>query len=117
MVGQLVGHVPAHAQANDLLVEVAAPEHRMAATTNHGEGRVFGLEMIEELRRHGYTLSPGTLYPILHGLQEAGYLRSSQEVVAGKVRRYYQATAKGVRLLANVRKKIQQLVDEVIERP
>lgn len=80
------------------------------------EGRVFGLEMIEELRRHGYTLSPGTLYPILHGLQAAGYLRSSQEVVAGKVRKYYRATAKGVRVLANVRTKIEELVNEVLER-
>ena len=41
--GQLVGHVPAHAQDNDLLVEVAALEHRMGATTNHGDLRRGGL--------------------------------------------------------------------------
>ena len=53
------------------------------------EERIFGLEMIEELRRHGYTLSPGTLYPIFHSMEEAGYLRSANEVVNGKLRKYY----------------------------
>ncbi len=37
---------------------------------------VYGLAMIEELARHGYRLSAGTLYPILHGLEERGYLLS-----------------------------------------
>jgi PadR family transcriptional regulator PadR len=32
----------------------------------------FGLGMIEELAGHGYKLSPGTLYPILHRLEENG---------------------------------------------
>ena len=78
------------------------------------EGPVFGLEMIEELRRHGYAISPGTIYPILHGLQNAGCLRSKHEVVNGKRRKYYVATARGRRALAEVRKKIRELVDEVL---
>ena len=78
------------------------------------EGRIFGLEMIEELRRHGYKLSPGTLYPIFHGLEKAGYLRSAGEVVNGKLRKYYEATAKGRRLLKQVKGKIRELIDEVI---
>ena len=49
------------------------------------KGRIFGLAMIEELRHHGYTLSPGTLYPIFHSMEEAGYLRSADEVVNGKL--------------------------------
>jgi len=76
---------------------------------------IFGLEMIEELRRHGYTLSPGTLYPILHGLEESGYLSSRGKVVAGKVRKYYRATPQGRRTLAEVRRKIDELVREVAE--
>ena len=40
---------------------------------------VYGLAMIEELARHGYKLSAGTLYPILHGLEERGYLTSTEE--------------------------------------
>ena len=78
------------------------------------EGRIFGLEMIEELRRHGYALSPGTLYPIFHSMEKAGYLRSADEVVNGKLRKYYAATAKGRRLLKQVKSKIRELLDEVI---
>jgi DNA-binding PadR family transcriptional regulator len=76
---------------------------------------LFGTEMIEELKRHGYALSPGTLYPILHGLEEAGYLRSEQEVVNGKVRRYYSGTAKGVKALERLKAKVRELTEEVLE--
>jgi PadR family transcriptional regulator PadR len=75
----------------------------------------FGSEMIDELRRHGYALSPGTLYPILHALEEAGYLRSEQQVVNGKVRRYYGGTAKGRRVLEKLRARVRELTDEVLE--
>lgn len=76
---------------------------------------VFGLEMIEELGRHGYSMSPGTLYPILHGMEKSGYLKSREEVVGGRVRKYYRATPKGRRMLAELRAKIRELVDEVME--
>jgi len=76
---------------------------------------IFGSEMLEELRRHGYALSPGTLYPILHGLEEAGYLRSEQQVVGGKVRRYYRGTASGAKALEKLKLKIRELTDEVLE--
>lgn len=76
--------------------------------------RVFGLEMMEELRRHGYKLSPGTLYPILHGMQESGLLTCRQEVVRGKMRKYYTATAKGRRMLLEAKRKINELVTEVL---
>ena len=79
------------------------------------EGRIFGLEMIEELRHHGYSIGPGTLYPILHNLEELGCLRSKQEVVNGKQRKYYAATAKGKRALVELRKKIRELVREVLK--
>ncbi len=79
------------------------------------EGPIFGLEMIEELRHHGYSIGPGTLYPILHSLQESGCLRLRHEVVNGKLRKYYVATAKGKRALVEVRKKIRELVREVLK--
>lgn len=75
----------------------------------------FGTEMIDELKRHGYALSPGTLYPILHGLEAAGYLRSEQRVVNGKVRRYYRGTAKGAKALQKLKVKIRELTVEVLE--
>ena len=77
-------------------------------------GQIFGLEMIEELRHHGYSIGPGTLYPILHSLENAGCLRSQEQIVNGKRRKNYVATAKGRRALAAVRKKIGELVDEVL---
>lgn len=78
------------------------------------EGPVFGLEMMDELRHHGYSVGPGTLYPVLHNLHQTGCLRVRQEVVNGKLRKYYTATAKGKRALADVRKKIRELVREVL---
>ena len=79
------------------------------------EGPVFGLEMIEELRHHGYSIGPGTLYPILHSLENAGCLRSQEEIVDGKRRKNYVATARGRRALAAVRKQIRELSNEVLE--
>ena len=75
---------------------------------------VFGLEMIDELRHHGYSVSPGTLYPIFHSLEEAGYLSSSSKVVGGKTRKYYKATALGKKVLAELKDKIRELVSEVL---
>jgi len=76
---------------------------------------IFGVEIAEELARHGYSLSPGTLYPTLHRLEKEGYLKSSSKVVEGKVRKYYQATAEGKQVLEQSKKKIVELVTEVIE--
>jgi PadR family transcriptional regulator PadR len=76
---------------------------------------VYGLSLIAELRRHGYELSPGTLYPILHGLAESGYLTREDRVVGGKVRKYYRITPAGQAALAEARTKIGELVREVLE--
>src|SRR5918993_1214803 len=70
---------------------------------------VFGLWFIEELGRHGYKLSPGTLYPLLHGLERKGYLRSTQKR-SGKIsRRVYRATPLGRKALAAARDKVSEL--------
>ncbi|MDP1691549.1 MAG: PadR family transcriptional regulator [Burkholderiaceae bacterium] len=76
--------------------------------------RIYGIEMIEELRRHGYELSPGTLYPILHAMEKAGYLASEQELEAGKVRRYYRATPEGEVVLEQLKTRIRELTVEVL---
>ena len=80
-----------------------------------GEAPVYGLALIAELRRHGYELSPGTLYPVLHQLEAAGYLSRLERVVNGKVRKYYALTRRGVRALSEVREKTAELVGEVLE--
>ena len=76
---------------------------------------IYGLAMIEELRRHGYDVSPGTLYPLLHGLEQEGLLRREERVVKGRVRKYYTATAQGHEALAEVKDKIRELVEEVLD--
>jgi DNA-binding PadR family transcriptional regulator len=76
---------------------------------------IYGAEITEELVRHGYRLSQGTLYPTLHMLEELGYLKSRHEVVAGKQRKYYQATRAGRQVLADARNKLLELVSEVLE--
>ena len=78
-------------------------------------GPVYGVWFMEELARHNYHLSPGTLYPLLHNLEAAGYLRREDRVVEGKVRKYYEITPLGQDTLAEVRSKIQELVEEVME--
>lgn len=76
---------------------------------------VYGAEITDELIRHGYRVSQGTLYPTLHLLEQLGYLRSRTEAVNGKRRRYYSATPAGKKVLRKARDKLQELVAEVIE--
>ena len=78
---------------------------------------ICGVEMIEELKRHGYKLGPGTLYPILHSLQQAGYLTVETEVRLGKHRKNYRITKNGRRLLAEARTKLRELFEEVVQHP
>lgn len=77
------------------------------------EEPIFGLDMIRELQRHGYDMSPGTLYPILRKLYEAGYLEQQIEVIGGKQRKYYRATPAGEAALAEAMIKVRELVSEV----
>ncbi|MEW6211682.1 MAG: PadR family transcriptional regulator [Acidobacteriota bacterium] len=80
------------------------------------EEPIYGVGIIEELARHGYKLSPGTLYPILHSLEEKGYLRSSEERSGKQMRRYYQATAKGRKVLETAKAKVRDLFGELFEQ-
>lgn len=76
---------------------------------------IFGLGVIEELARHGYKLSPGTLYPILHGLERKGYLKSFAHRNGKRIRRVYKATASGRKALAAAKVKVTELVGELFE--
>jgi len=79
------------------------------------QGPVFGKEFKNELTRHGYEISYGTLYPVFHGLELKGYLTSKKETVNGKVRKYYHITEKGRTILDQSRVKARELVDELFE--
>jgi len=79
-----------------------------------GIEEIHGLEMIKEIRRHGYKLGPGTLYPILHDLEKNGALVSMEAVIKGKRRKNYRITPKGRKLLAEGRLKLKELMSEVL---
>ncbi len=76
---------------------------------------VYGLAMIEELGRHGYRLSAGTLYPILDGLEGKGYLTSSRKRTGRAERRVYRATRAGRKALAEAKLKVRELFGELFE--
>ncbi len=79
---------------------------------------IFGVEMMQELGRHGYDVGAGTLYPMLHQLERAGYLTSATEIAGGKRRKYYRATPAGAQALEEARSKLRELVGEVLhDRP
>jgi DNA-binding PadR family transcriptional regulator len=78
------------------------------------EAPVYGLWLIEELGRHGYALSPGTLYPILRDLADGKYLRVERRLVDGRIRKYYRITARGRRALESARTQIVELMGEVL---
>ena len=80
-----------------------------------GKAPVYGVWLIEELKRHGYRLSPGTLYPILHSLEEEKLLNVESRVVDGKVRKYYSLTARGKAEFAEAKAKALELIAEINE--
>ena len=77
---------------------------------------IFGLAMMEELKHHGYRIGPGTLYPLLHGLERSGLLKSSLQVAGGRKRRVYKITAAGKRALARAAEKVDELHHELHEK-
>jgi DNA-binding PadR family transcriptional regulator len=78
------------------------------------EAPICGVDIVAELGRHGYRLSPGTVYPVLHELQKARYLTVRSSVVGGKMRKYYVATAAGRKALKQARGKLHELAAEVL---
>lgn len=78
---------------------------------------IYGLGMIEEIARHGYDLGPGTMYPLLRGMEQSGYLKRIELRVNGRPRKYYRITPTGRRVLAEAREKVLQLVGEVRGSP
>jgi len=71
--------------------------------------------VMKELWRHGYKISPGTLYPILHNMERSGYLKSGQILHKAKYRRVYDITEKGRKGLGAASSKIKELFEELIE--
>lgn len=76
---------------------------------------VFGFGMINELRRHGYKIGPGTMYPLLHSMERRGWLRSSDTWIDGRKRKVYFATNAGKKTLEEAKIKVHELFEELFE--
>jgi PadR family transcriptional regulator len=72
-------------------------------------GATFGQRLIDELGGRGYRVSAGRLYPILHGLERDGFVRSRVVSTAGRNRRIYGATSRGRTALVTARRQMRQL--------
>ena len=88
---------------------------RLHVLHHAAQGEVFGLGMMEELARHGYRISPGSLYPLLHGLEKKGYLQSKEQRNGKSLRKVYRATPQGRKALRAAKGKVRELFHELIE--
>lgn len=93
--------------------EILAGFIRLHILHHAAEHEIYGQWMIEELAHHGYSLSPGTLYPMLHTLERRGYLESRKEPRGRTFRRVYRATELGREALEVGRAKLRELFREV----
>ncbi len=76
---------------------------------------VYGQWMLEELQRHGFALSPGTLYPLLARMERLGWLKAERAPDKGlKARREYLLTRAGARVLRQLRRQVKELHEEVV---
>ncbi|EQK40616.1 MULTISPECIES: PadR family transcriptional regulator [Paraclostridium] len=73
----------------------------------------YGSWMIEELKTHGYDISPGTLYPILKAMEQSNLLDKEEIVVGGKIRKYYKITPDGELVLKESKIKAKELFKEL----
>lgn len=87
---------------------------RLHVLHHAAEGDLYGQWMIEELAEHGYKVSPGTLYPMLHALERKGYLQSRTVRAGRSHRRVYRATPYGIAALEMARGKVRELFREIL---
>jgi DNA-binding PadR family transcriptional regulator len=88
---------------------------RLHVLYHAGKEPICGAELMEELRHHGYDIGPGTLYPMLHQMQESGLITSEDKTVDGKRRKNLRLTPNGRKALAKAREQIKELVSEVLD--
>ncbi|MBM3123014.1 MAG: helix-turn-helix transcriptional regulator [Chloroflexi bacterium] len=97
----------------DPLREILLGFVRLHILHHAGQGETYGAWLMTELRRHGYGLGPGTLYPTLHALEEAGLVESRLQVAEGRRRRLYRTTKAGMRVLHDGRRRARALLREI----
>jgi PadR family transcriptional regulator PadR len=113
MVGIVDGryHLAASAHQRDLFTGFI----RIHVLIHAAHEPLFGLAMMEELAHHGYRIGPGTLYPMLHGMERSGLLISKLMKVGGRRRRVYRLTRIGKKALEQSTAKVDELYHEIHE--
>ena len=86
---------------------------RLHVLHHAAEDDLYGNWMIEELARHGYKISPGTLYPMLHALERKGYLTSRTERAGSLATPHLPRNTLRHRGFANSAGEFRELVREV----
>lgn len=76
---------------------------------------IYGLWMLDELAHHGYQLSAGMLYPLLHSMENQGLLSRDDRLVDGKIRKYYATTPRGTQVLTEARRRAAELFQEITD--
>ncbi len=89
---------------------------RLHVLYHAAEQPLFGLGIVEELARHGYKISPGTLYPLLHGLEKKGYITATELRDGKSLRKVYRATPLGRKALAAAKDRVREFIGELFER-
>ncbi len=83
-----------------------------------GENAIHGQWVMDELRRHGHIISPGTLYPLLNRMERLGWLRSRTKPQGGRrARKDYRLTSAGKQVLEVIRGQVNELYEEVVAEP
>ena len=79
------------------------------------EEPIHGQWILTELRRHGYDISPGTLYPLLNRMARLGWLKCKVDPKGGRrARKDYRLTVEGRKVLELLREQIEELHREVV---
>jgi DNA-binding PadR family transcriptional regulator len=99
----------------DILRHLSLGFIRLHVLYHAAKESICGVELMDELRHHGYEVGPGTIYPMLHQMETDGLLACSDEVMNGKRRKNFRATAKGKKLLNQARAKLRELASEVLD--
>ncbi len=96
---------------NDLLTGFI----RLHILHHAAEQEIYGQWMIDELAHHGYRLSPGTLYPMLHAMERKGYLTSRTQREGRVGRKLYKATRLGKQGLELAKVRVREFTGEAIK--
>ncbi len=75
---------------------------------------VYGGELRRQLRKLGYDISPGSLYPLLHAMERGGLLASHIKIFKGRARKYYKLTPSGRDCLVEVLLSISPFIKKLV---